>query len=336
MLTRWRLGSWLMQRWNINPINLVQCVIEGLPVYHPETLVNIFPWPQSDGRMLFCFPPLREGPWSVKTLSAIIHMCQFKLNEVEKFETKHPNLFAQALPSNTEDIEAQLGEAPNPVSKEPSTIETAPNQGENFFIFDGYHWRVGFKGQEKSIKGTNGVWYIVHLLAAPNQKIGVLELFQLVKGTAPEDEHEDEHKPYSNMGNEQLAEEGLHTTRLRVKKSPSDKKWSASLEKQAKVLLANLEKAKKGKMQIEIDEAKKEYYDFINSLTIQKGKKSDEIDKARINVSNRIQTAIANIKKAGLQDLSDYLDTHIQKGKLPTYSPNPENPIDWNIKFQSN
>jgi hypothetical protein len=260
-------------------------------------------------------------------------MCQFKQNEVEKFETKHPNILAQAQPSNSEDIEALLGEAPSPVSKEPSTIETAPNQGENFFIFDGYHWRVGFKGQEKSIKGTNGVWYISHLLANPNKKISVYKLTQLVNNPVLDDRHE----PYRNMGSEQLNEEGLNTDdSSTIIKSSRDRKFEADTANIKEELEDALDRAIDSGISEKIEEAQEELEKFRDARALHEKKDDPPSNKPRTNVQKRIQTAIANIKQTGLQELSYYLTKHIFTGVTCEYSPDPENPMDWNIKFQTN
>ena len=221
----WKYGSWLMQRWNIDPVNLVQCIIEGLPFYDARTLARIvwrervreileyLPpyWPDKSNpkimsgwdssEVLFVNAPITVlrgqlfiedlngpsvdqplvteqkidsalskliGSWSigafpvtfgVAELRDFVHECLFKQDEIEYFETKHPNLLAQAQSSSmdekhliAEKAEATIGAVENRKDEPMAALidiksSITEDQGQNFFILKGSYWEIGFQGK---------------------------------------------------------------------------------------------------------------------------------------------------------------------------------------------
>ena len=82
----------------------------------------------------------------------------------------------------------------------------------------------------------------------------------------------------------------------------------------------------------EIEDTQEAYDKFMKSVNVQRRKDTNQLEKARVNVSKRIQSAIAKIQKAGLEELSNYLQEHIEKGASCRYL-DPDALIYWNIKF---
>ena len=203
------------------------------------------------------------------------------------------------------------------------------DHGEDFFILKGEYWEVGFQGETSIIQDLNNIRYIVQLLHNPGKEILASELQRIVSGIAL-----DFNEEYSNKTEQEMNDEGMGTTGSRAVRTAQDNILDREIKQKAKKLFAYLEDAKKEGIPMVIEEAQEEYDNFINELQSGRNLKSNpDMEKARGNVKNHINRAIKNIKNAGLKELASYLAKRIHKGTKCYYTPDPDNPIKWEIKF---
>lgn len=194
------------------------------------------------------------------------------------------------------------------------------NKGDNYFVLSGDYWKVSFnKSEEVMVNNSKGMKYIAYLLSNPGQNIPILKLMKGIEGmehTATE---------YDNMTDEQLADIGMRKTG-----APPDKDRNKDM-KEAQRLLIELTKAKEAGIQMEIDEAQKEYDDFTSDLLSDKTNVDKGFETQRKRIQKLMKNTIKNIGKVH-SELGEHLRTTIVTGVSCSYI-YQEEPIDWYVKY---
>jgi hypothetical protein len=138
------------------------------------------------------------------------------------------------------------------------------------------------------------------------------------------------------MVTDQLKEEGLNIDGSGgsiMMESEWGKKLEAELNNREEDLEDTLERARESGDLEKIEEAQEALEKFQKFRGLQKRKDNTQLSNLRTNVKRRIVSAIAKINEAGLPELSDYLNIYIDTGASCEYTRDPDNPIDWDIKF---
>lgn len=172
-----------------------------------------------------------------------------------------------------------------------------PASHENILRRDGTTWTIQFQGQSRSVKHTNGMIFLTHLLANPGQPYHVSELDQLL-GNAPVLER-------SLSG----AVSDMAMVRIKLQK-----------------LKEQIEDAKERGDVEKAETLKDEQGNILKALRPQTGKDgkprtgNDAGDKARQRVQKAVKTALGNIK-AQNQALYEHLQSSIHTGFDCSYRP---------------
>jgi hypothetical protein len=225
---------------------------------------------------------------------------------------------------------------------------------KNVFKRAGKNWLIKYEGESATFPDYERIRYIVHLLNKPWVQISVIDLFEAVKKENISDKIEGksdaiksarvEREEWRNLPEEKLHERGLSLTDLSIDGLTEENK--DKFEDLGYGFLQKLKDAKKNKNQPMIDRAEKELENYKKHLLneygikayvsskginfIQKKRPGPETEKARKNVLNQINSAIADIKKE-IPSLAQYLRKNINTGTECTYRPDDSNPIDWHI-----
>lgn len=378
-MNEWLSGSRVMERWNVDQINLIQCITDGLPVYDHETLAEIKYLTEYKNikldKPLFVY----TNPWGKPKTSlefnemrGLVDKCQFKHDEVERFEKEHPRLLKQGksnnitsgepIPTNEplhskDQLEKQQETRPNAASNNAIIVES---WGENFFIHHGDrgdYWDVGYQGGKASFKDTNRIRYIAYLLNSPGKDVHVFEMMNSVTGNTLGEEKDytsntsvpqlKETRDYRDltkllskkdsivdMAQDQLEEdEGLSISKMYIN-DPEARSNKKLIEDQLEELEDNLEQAKERGIQEEIEEIEERVKKWKAALKVYEEQKTNpELDKARKNIGKAIKDGIEDIRKKTLHGLAKHLEQRIQKGTTCVYMPDPNNPIEWVIKM---
>ncbi len=324
-MEKWLYPDELMKTWKINDSTLLWYVIGGLPAYdrgnHSSRLklveeVGEYYFKTTSPPAYFPFYDEAGSPY-ISALDTISNkFCVFKASELEDFAKEHGlSSFCEPEPQHDQ--------------------ERAPNH----FIKSGESWQVGFRGEEGTIKDGENIRYVVQLLMNQGKEVHVFDLTRAVKGGFPDDSSDREALPYREMVDGELEEEGMGISKLDGGKGEQDredrKKEKKLLAEEAKKLLGELEKAKEGRIPVEIEEAQKEYDAFMKKAGQFKddNKTNSEKEKARVNVRNHLDRAIKRLHDARLTKLAAHLDAQLSKGANCIYAPNSEDPIEWEINF---
>lgn len=189
---------------------------------------------------------------------------------------------------------------------------------------DGGGWEVGLDDETAHVRPAKGLTYLATLVAHPRREIPALELST---GAAVAD-------PASGAT---VAGEDL-PVRLGGGSGPVlDDRAIAAYRQRLEELADELDDAdRRGDVERAV-EAGEERDALIAQLTAGVGlggrsrHLSDDAEKARINVTRAIRTAIDRIR-AVAPTVADHLDTSVQTGRACCYAPDPTSPVTWDVR----
>jgi len=219
------------------------------------------------------------------------------------------------------DIPARLKGRPGPSSDqvlEPSV-----------FRREGEYWSLAYEGDAFRLKDSKGLRCIAHLLTDPGREFFVLDLLRQAGGV--EADGATPRRPGQSQG-----EPGLEVSELNDGDSILDPQAKAAYRRRL------------GELEEELDEAQafgdaeraaraKEEQDFLArelagamGLGGRNRKAASESERARINITKTIRSALSRIRKNS-PALGLHLERTIRTGAFCSYVPDPRFPVDWRL-----
>lgn len=185
-------------------------------------------------------------------------------------------------------------------------LQSDAEAAKSVFRLRGEYWQLAFEGKTAFLKDSVGLGYIAHLLMKPDHNIPAVMLLAARTGFDP--------LIASGSSGESLDDEA----RKNYEECYVD-------------LNADLEEARENHDDGRIAKLEGELESLANELASATGlggraRESNDADRVRKSVSNRVSQDIARIKKK-LEPLGKHLEASISSGLLFRYS--PERKVDW-------
>ncbi len=203
---------------------------------------------------------------------------------------------------------------------------------ENTFKKVGDYWEITYQGKRTLLRDITGARYIALLLEYPKRAFSVLELDATVRRG-----HIDETTKLGAAVMHDLIDEGADLTTAGETSDKILDRWAmqdyhARLRELAKTR-ASAEKDNDKVLLSEIDEETSQIQAVLHAA-IGLGKSSrrfsSQTERARVNITRQIKSAIQRIAKDN-PPLGSYLALNIKTGYNCQYSPMPGTPITWNL-----
>jgi hypothetical protein len=193
----------------------------------------------------------------------------------------------------------------------------------NTFVRKGHFWTIIYAGQDIQLKHSKGLSCIAYLLQQPGEPILALDLLHLIDGGE------------SVQGRTQhLPEPDLHISNLRDRNPIVDRQARAAYRDQLVTLQRDLDEAQRNidreraaQLQQQIEAFEEQLLAAIHG---ESGKGKAPIERARVAITKNILRAEANIREHH-PALGRYLDRSIHTGLFCIYTPDPDNPILWEL-----
>ncbi len=174
------------------------------------------------------------------------------------------------------------------------------------------------------MKHLHGLSYLAYLLRHPYQEFHVLALVSVSRNSPDR----------STQSPVTLAESGLHVSRLGDAGEVLDAQAKAAYKQRLEELQETLREAqafndleRAGKAQEEIDLLTQQLVQAVG-LGGRHRKAASSAERARVNVTKRIKTALAKIAEHSPQ-LAVYLTKTIKTGFFCSFTPDPRVPVTW-------
>jgi hypothetical protein len=215
----------------------------------------------------------------------------------------------------------------------PSQEEHREQAEEYAFRKEGDYWTIAYEGKPFRLKNIQGLHYIAHLLKNPGREFHVLGLVASVERTGHVGVGTSE---LSMMSGEELGERGLTVSKLDNNEPVLDEEAKAQYKDKLEELQEELAKAEKNndpgakeKAQHKtaaIEQAVAEAYGIGG-----RDRKTASLgEKARVNVTKLIRTALENIG-THRESLFLHLNNCIKTGRYCSYQPDLSHPISWGL-----
>ncbi len=204
----------------------------------------------------------------------------------------------------------------------PPSATTPPATRRAVFVRSNGGWQVGLGDETAHLRATKGLTYLATLLAHPRREIAALEL---ATEAAPTD-----------------VPRGLEGTDLPVRLGGGagpvlDDQAIAAYRRRLDELAEELEEADRRGDVERATAAGDERDALVEQLTAGVGlggrprHTADDAEKARLNVTRAIRTAIDRVR-AEAPTLADHHDTSVQTGRSCAYVPDPTSPVTWDVR----
>jgi hypothetical protein len=187
---------------------------------------------------------------------------------------------------------------------------------------DGDWWTAGCSDTHVRLRDTKGMRYLADVVGHPGVERHVLDLVDLVEGVAAADTGIDRHK-LGNAG-ELLDPQSRTLYRRRV----------AELRDEVEDALAVEDDERAAKVQADLDALIAELARGFG-LSGRERKASNAAEKARLNVTRALRTAIAKLAEA-LPGPGAVLDRRVKTGVFCAYESSPDDDILWSVHSPAN
>jgi AAA ATPase domain len=239
----------------------------------------------------------------------------------------HQRLGARALLARTRHEYARMllacGQGTDRRPAELGAEVTAPAPAGNLFRQEGEYWTVCYQGVMVRLKDAKGLHHLACLLAHPGQEFHVIDLEAALGRAAPA-------PPRQRTGDGELAVrpdlgdagELLDATAKAAYKARLD-----DLRAELEEAEAFNDPARAAKAQAELDFLAAELARAVG-LGGRDRRAASHAERARLNATRAIRTAMANLARANLS-LGQHLSSTIRTGRYCSYNPDPRVPITW-------
>jgi hypothetical protein len=194
------------------------------------------------------------------------------------------------------------------------------------FYKDGDYWKVGPRGEEKTLKHIKGMAFLHCLLSTPSQEIYAISLYHLGKSAPPSEIR----SFYTQINKGQMEQEGLSLQEYK-REVVSDKKTVREIERKIEKLEVELEKARESDPEqvLVVEEEIAEHEKYLNRA---KDTFRPESEKPRQNVRKNIKRALDKISQE-CPSLVQFLNNEtIKTGIYCKYQPESSHPVCWILR----
>lgn len=189
------------------------------------------------------------------------------------------------------------------------------------FVREGEYWVVAMDGAKARLRDRRGLGQLWQLLSSPGVDFLALELLQL---TSPGEKH-GSGKPDASLGVLYQHEEPIFDSRAFQELRATVKSVEGELAEAEQT--NDLGRAEALRLE------KEKLVEALASATGLGGrtrKTASPAEKARVNVTRTLRSAIAAIEKQA-PSLGAYLDRHVETGRTCRYEPDPVAPVDFKL-----
>jgi hypothetical protein len=311
---RWISGWGISQRWGFDKRILADRVLScKLKAYDPYTFEEI---DVQKEREKLGEDTVRLQDYTNDITARGLDLL-FKRADVEALEAgekpAHPNIepgqpdsSSQILLPAQQDINLQESETQRKRVQQ-ERVTQVQKKASNFFTRgEDKHWRVGFNGEESIIDPLDGVHYIATLLQKPGISISCLNLYKLLSGNTPN----------KLMSEDVAIGEGLNigSSKQAINSPKARDEYFRKYGKLADDLLKinDLPDSERTPEHVmEAKEIEKEMAEIMPNLK-ERNFADPNNKKAQSNISRRLDDAYDAILKCGMDNLANYLKTHIK------------------------
>jgi hypothetical protein len=209
-----------------------------------------------------------------------------------------------------------------------SSPAESPLPQRNIFRLEGQFWTIAYEGQTIRLKDLKGLRYLAVLLADPHREFHVLDLVRRVEGTPPIPD-----RPQDLQAREMLTDLNLSDRGFGDAGNMIDDETRTSLQQrlqdlpeeiEEKLELGNVDGADRLRTEQEVIVS---YLAASHGLGAQSRKASSSVDRARVNITKRINDARGTISAH-----HPVLGHHLRSVKTGTYCQYaPDFPTDWQL-----
>ena len=188
---------------------------------------------------------------------------------------------------------------------------------------EGEYWSVAFAGEAFRLKDVKGLHYLAHLLCHPGREFHVLDLAAIGRGTEG-----------SGPRTSRARQDGLHRAGLSGTGPILDEQAKAAYRTRLRELEEELAEATSWADPARAARARQEMQFLAGELSSAVGlggrdrTTGSEAERARVNITRAIRTAMARIR-AQSPALAGHLDATIRTGTFCSYAPDPRVPATW-------
>jgi hypothetical protein len=211
----------------------------------------------------------------------------------------------------------RAGEAP---AAEPTADAAVPEATGNLFRREGEYWTVRFEGAVVRLRDTKGLRHLARLLTEPGREFHVVDL-EATDGPLGE--------PAPAGAGELEARADLGDAGAML-----DATAKAAYQARLTELRAEVEEAERGNDPGRAAKARDELDFLVAELARAVGlggrdrRAASHAERARLNATRAIRTAMANLARAD-PALGEHLFSTIHTGRYCSYTPDPRAPISW-------
>lgn len=193
---------------------------------------------------------------------------------------------------------------------------------QGVFRREGEYWAVVFVGRAVRLRDAKGMRHLARLLAAPGRETHVLDLVVMEEGLSERADSPDPELTVDGLGDagEILDTRAKTAYRERLAELQEDLAEAETWNDRERVSLVNEE----------IEFLTRELASAVG-LTGRNRKAASAAERARLNVSRAIRTAMGRIAE-NHPELGDHLDATITTGTYCSYNPDPRLPIYWEFR----
>jgi hypothetical protein len=195
-----------------------------------------------------------------------------------------------------------------------------PEVTRNLFRREGEYWTVRYEGSVVRLKDTKGLRHLARLLGQPGRELHVIDL-EATDGRSPE--------PAPAGGGELEARPDLGDAGAML-----DATAKAAYKARLDELRAEVEEAERGNDPARAAKARDERDFLVAELARAVGlggrdrRAASHAERARLNVTRAIRSAMANLARAD-PALGEHLSRTVRTGRYCSYTPDPRAPITW-------
>jgi hypothetical protein len=188
---------------------------------------------------------------------------------------------------------------------------------------EGEYWSVAFAGEAFRLKDIKGLHYLAHLLCHPGREFHVLDLAAIGRGTGG-----------GSPRTSRARQDDLHQAGLSGAGPILDEQAKAAYRTRLRELEEELAEATSWADPARAARARQEMQFLAGELSAAVGlggrdrTTGSEAERARVNITRAIRTAMARIR-AQSPALAGHLDATIRTGTFCSYAPDPRVPATW-------
>lgn len=199
-----------------------------------------------------------------------------------------------------------------------SGVSRASHPADGIFRREGEYWSVAFDGRAFRLRDSKGVRYLSHLLSAPGREIHALELVAVVEGHS---------RDLTPTAVELTSEAGDAGELLDERAKAEYRDRLRDLESQLAEAEGWNDPERASRLRAERDFLAGELASAVG-LGGRDRRAASNAERARVNVTRAIRSAIARIAEHG-PELGTHLSATVRTGTFCSYQPDPRARVTW-------